>query len=102
MQASRLQGSLSVNVAVGEYNLGAAYRKRAIRAQAAKDLDRFMINLELASRHYREAARIDRINNHMESADRSLRKAEEMEQKLQHIRNVRTAAAAAAAASSRG
>ena len=48
---SRLQGSLSVNVAVGEYNLGAAYRKRAIRAQAAKDLDRFMINLELASRH---------------------------------------------------
>ena len=99
---SRLQGSLSVNVAVGEYNLGAAYRKRAIRAQAAKDLDRFMINLELASRHYREAARIDRINNHMESADRSLRKAEEMEQKLQHIRNVRTAAAAAAAASSRG
>ena len=74
---SRVEGSSSVNVAIGENNLGNAYHKRAARAQVANDLDRWMANEELALPHYREAARIFRVINHRDKADRALRKVEE-------------------------
>ena len=53
----------AVNMAVGEHNVGRVYRKRADRALAADDLDRCMVNLELALPHCREAARICRCLN---------------------------------------
>ena len=87
----RVEGSSSVNVGVGEKNLGNAYNKRAIRAQAANDVDRCIANLELALPHYREAARIYRAVNHVDSADRSLRLAVEIE----NIRQIGIAKAAA-------
>ena len=95
---SRLEGSMSVNMGVGENNLGSAYLQRANRAHDDNKLDRYMSNLELALPHFREAARIDRMNHRMDSADQLLRKAVEIEQKMQHLRNVR----AARRASSRG
>ena len=89
---SRLEGSSSVNVAVGENNLGIAYYKRAKRAHAANDLDRFMANMELALPHYREAARIYRAVNHIDAADRSLRLAVEIEENMRQIGIAKAAA----------
>ena len=93
----RVEGSSSYNVAVGENNLGIAYEKRAIRAQAANDLDRQLANLELALPHYREAARISRVNNLMGKADDALRKVARTEEQIRLIRIASLAAAAAAA-----
>ena len=69
----RVEGILSVNVAIGESILGHAYIKRARRANSSNDLDRALSNLELALPHYRESARIFRANNHVDSADTALR-----------------------------
>ena len=66
---AREQGSLSSNVATCENSLGATYHKRAKRAAAAHDLDRTVANLELALPHYREAVRIFRAINRVDSAD---------------------------------
>ena len=68
---SRVQGNLSPNVAISVNNLAAAYEQRAARARDANDLDRCVADLELALTHYREAARIYRAINHLDSADRS-------------------------------
>ena len=81
----RVEGSMSMNVAVGEKNLGDAYRNRARRADAAKDLDREVANAELALPHYREAARIFQAINHVDSADKALRRVTEIETVLRHI-----------------
>ena len=89
---SRVEGSSSVNVGVGENNLGNAYHKRAIRAQAANALDRCMANLELALPHYREAARIYRAVNHIDAADRALRLAVEIEENMRQIGIAKAAA----------
>ena len=89
---SRLEGSSSVNVAVGEKNLGIAYHKRAVRAQAANDLDRCMANEELALPYLREAARIYRDVNHVDAADRALRIVVEIEEKIRQIGIARAAA----------
>ena len=88
----RLEGSSSVNVAVGEGNLGGAYKKRAIRAQAANDVDRCMTNLELALPHFREASRIFRAINHVDNADDSNLHAVEIEEYIRQIGIIRAAA----------
>ena len=93
----RLQGSSAVNVAAGDNQLGNAYNHRAIRAQAANDLDRCMANLELALPHFREAARIHRANNHMDSADKALRNVAQIEESMRQVGIARAAAAVAAA-----
>ena len=89
----RLEGILSVNVAVGEHNLGTAYHKRADRAQAANDLDRSIANLELALPHYREASRIYSSINHVDAADRTLRIVVEVEEKIRQLGIARASAA---------
>ena len=88
---SRAEGSSSVNVAVGEQNLGNAYHKRAVGAQAANDLDRCIANLELVLPHYREAARIFRAINHVDAADRSLRRVAETEANIRQLRIAKAA-----------
>ena len=85
---SRLEGSMSVNVGVGEQNLGFAYRKRAQRANAANDRDRSMANLERALLHYREAARIYRAINHVKKADEARRVIAETEECIRQIRSI--------------
>ena len=99
---SRVYGSSSVNVAAGEGNLGNAYNHRAKRADAANDLDRCLVNLELALPHYREAARIYRANNHVDTADAALRDIADVEKGMRligiAIATAGTAAAGAAAA----
>ena len=83
---SQLQGSLSRNVAVNEYNLGNDYEKRAIKAHAAKDLDRCVANLELALPHFREAERIYRATDQMGPAAANAAKAvEEIEGNLRRV-----------------
>ena len=82
---SRVQGSSSLNVAVGEENLGTAYQKRAMRAQAANDLDRCMANLKLALPHYREAARIYRAINFVDKADNALLAVAKVEETIRQI-----------------
>ena len=88
----QLEGSSSVNVAVGENNLGNAYHKRAVGAQAANDLDRCIANLDLALPHYREAARIYRAVNHVDAADRTLRIVVEFEKNIRQIGIAKAAA----------
>ena len=78
----RLEGSSSVNVAVGKSNLGNAYYNRTTRACAANDLDRCVANLELALPHYREAARLYRENNHVDKADKALRNVVQTEEDI--------------------
>ena len=45
---SRLEGSSCMNLAIGNYNLGNVYEKRASRAMAAREYDRCLANLEMA------------------------------------------------------
>ena len=93
---SRVEGSSSLNVAVGENNMGNSYYKRARRAHAANDLDRELANLELALTHFREAARIYRTINHVDKADAALRPITVVEEQIGIARAVVAAAAAAA------
>ena len=86
---SRLEGSSSVNLAVGNRNLGNVYRSRAERVLDSEDVDRCINNLELALPHFREAIRIYRVNNFMDSADDLLRHAMALEE---HIREIGAAA----------
>ena len=89
---SRVEGSSSPNVAVGEANLGNAYKNRATRALAAHDLDRCIANLELALPLYREAVRIYRINNHVESADKVLQDVAHTEESIRRVGFLRAVA----------
>ena len=84
----RLQGNMSLGVAQVEVNLGRAYYKRAGRAQAVYDLDRCIANLELALTHYGEAARIYRIFNHVDSAEKNARSAARIEENIRQVRIV--------------
>ena len=88
---ARVEGRLSVNVAVGEKNLAHAYRRRAQRARAANDLDREMANLQKALPHYREAARICRAVNHVDKADAVDRCVAEVEEEIQQFTIARAA-----------
>ena len=97
---ARVEGRMSVNVAVGENNFAEAYRKRATRARAANDLDRALANLELALPHHREAVRIYREINYVDRAEESAQFAEESHEELRRYRIA--SAAAAAASTSRG
>ena len=82
---ARVQGSLSPNVATCEKNLGNAYLRRANRARAAHDLDRYVIYLELALSRFREATRIYRAINRVERADIAEQSVNEIEAMLQRI-----------------
>ena len=95
---SRVEGSLSVNVAVGEKNLAIVHYKRAKRAHIANDLDREMANLEKSLSHYREAARIYRAINYAKDADDAAQDAVKVEEALRQYNIARAALAAAAAA----
>ena len=79
---TRLNGSSSVNVAVNELKLGAAYYTRAERALTVSDLDRRKANLELALPHFREAARIYLVVNRVDMADNAARLATHVEEQL--------------------
>ena len=89
---SRVQGSSSLNVAVGENKLGLVYDNRADRAKAANDLDRCITTLELALSHFRKAVRIYKTNNDVDSANGVLRNIAHVEEKLSLVRIARAAA----------
>ena len=89
----RVEGSSTLNVAVGEAKLGKAYVNRANRAGAVHDLNRFVDNLELALPHYHEAARIYRVINHVDKVDRALRSIANIEESIREIGITRAAAA---------
>ena len=90
----RVDGIFSYNVSVGEQNLGVAYRQRSAREYATNDLDRQLANLELALPHFREAARIFRAINHVDSAEAVLRKVADIEESIRRITTARAAEAA--------
>ena len=90
---ARAEGSSSVNVAIGEDILGTMYHKKAKRARAANDLDRELVNLELALTHYRDAVRIYRAINHVDSADEVAQRIVNVEEELQQCAIARAAAA---------
>ena len=94
----QVEGSSSLNVAVGELNFGNAYGTRGKRAEAANDSDRCVANLELSLPHHREAARIYRTINYVDKVDEVLRKVALVEKYIRLIRIARTTAAAAASA----
>ena len=82
----RVQGSLSLNVAVGENNLGNTFQILADEALDAKDGDRCVANLELALPHFRETERIFRATNHVEK-NRATQRVAMVEEELQLVRN---------------
>ena len=89
---ARVYGSSSLSVAICESKLGNTYLNKAMRAHAAKDLDRYVANLELALPRYREAARISRAVGHVDKADDAARWAVGVEKRLTDIAVVRAAA----------
>ena len=95
---ARVEGSSTVNVGVGEHNLGVAYNNRAKRARAANDLDRELTNLELALPHLREAVRIFRAVNRVDRVGQAAQHVVQVEEALRRCTIARAAAAAAAAA----
>ena len=95
----RLEGSLSVNVAVNNENLGVVYCRRANKAVDANDLDCELANLELALPHYREAHRIYRAINHMDSAAATAQKITLIDGRIRQITVQNSARATAATAS---
>ena len=95
---TRLYGTSSVNVAIGETKLAGAYYKRAKRAHAANELDHMQAVLELTLPHYREAVRIFRTINRMDRADDIAKKVIVVEGMLRQVAIARAAAAAAAPA----
>ena len=88
----RVQGRSSLNVAVGENNLGNMYVRRSTRAQNANDLDRCMVNLELAMPHYHEAVRIYREINHVGNADNTVQCIAQVEEQIRQVGIARSAA----------
>ena len=82
---ARLQGSSSPNVAIGERKLGALYNNRAVKAQRANDLNRYVTNLELALPRYREASQIFRAIGRVENANIDAGKVVQIEEHLRHI-----------------
>ena len=87
---ARVYGSSSVNVAVCESKLGTTYIRRSGRAESAKDIDRYVVNLELALPHYREEARIYRANGPMDKAERAARSVAGVEDLLRQVSIERT------------
>ena len=87
-----------VDVAACENNLAISYRSRAMRAMAANDPDRCIANLELRLHHLREALRIYRAINHVDSAETALRDIAETEENIRRVGIARATAAAAATA----
>ena len=96
----RVEGTSSYNVAVGVFNLAIAHDRRANRAQAANDQNRELANLEMALPHFREAARICRIINHMDKAKEATEGAALIEESMREIGIARAAAAATSTAAS--
>ena len=93
----RVHGSSTVNVAVSDGKLGEAYHNRAVRARAAKDLDRELTNLELALPYFREAARIFyRAIGRVADANNGARNIAAVEEMLRQLAIVRAAATATA------
>ena len=66
---TRVEGSMSANIAAVRYNLGRLYFKRAHRCRTTNGLILVMSNLEKALSHYTEAARIYKAINYTERAD---------------------------------
>ena len=96
---ARVEGSSSLNVAVGENSLARMYHKRATKARAANDLDGEMADLELALPHYREAARIYRADsNFSDDADEGEQYVVDVEEALQQCTIARATSASAATA----
>ena len=94
---SRVEGNSSPLVATSAHNLGTSFYKRARRAHVANDLGRSLANLELALPHYREADRIYRVINHIDSANNALRAIALIEEDIRQIGIAKTAAARAGA-----
>ena len=92
----RVEGNSSMNVASGEHKLGGAYHRRGDRALSVNDLDRALANLELALPHLREAARIYRAINHVNSANAALELVAQVERNIRKLGIAREAVAASA------
>ena len=99
---TRLQGVSSVNVAIIEIKTGNAYLKRAEQARTAKDLNRYVENMELTLPRYNDAARIYRAVGRVADADHAAGQVTIVEKKLQQIAIARAAATAISAATRRG
>ena len=83
---SRIQGSISLNVATGKYNLSVVYERRAL---GSNDLDRCLTDLEKALTHSIEAVRIYRAINHVDKADECARQTANVEKNLIQLRLAR-------------
>ena len=76
--------------------MGTLYRQRAHIALGVYDIDRQLVNLELALPHLREAARIFRAIDHAGKADQLVLSFDAVQEDLRTYRAVRAAAVAAA------
>ena len=85
-------GNSTVNVAVVEGKLGDAYQRRAKRAAAVCDVERYATNLELALPRYLEAIRIFRALNREDNAGYFVQHAAKVELYLRQLATSRASA----------
>ena len=84
-----------MNVAIYNYNLALAYRKKAKRFCKTNDLDIVVANLESALHLFGEAARIYRAINYDKDADDAVRDTAKIEEALRQCSIARGTAEAA-------
>ena len=83
---SRLDGSSSASVATNKQNLGLVYIHRYNRAFLAHDLDRQLVNMELALPYYHETVRIFRAINYLDEADNNAQSVTRIEEVIRRVR----------------
>ena len=88
---TRVNGCLTANVAGYEYNLGAAYHRRAVSG-VEDGLEQYVGYLKLALPHFRESARINTTHNHVDASRDALRIVVEIEERLREIETAKAAA----------
>ena len=86
----RVEGSSSVNVAIGLDKKGGSYTASAKRAYDANELERCLANLESALPHMKEAARIYRAINHLAMAEVTLQNITMVEEQIRLIHRSRS------------
>ena len=91
---TRVYGSSSVNVAITDAKLGAAYYNRSINAHRDNDLEREQAALERSLPHFCEADRIYRAVGRVDEANDAAQNVVDAEQRLRQLAIAKTAVAA--------
>ena len=90
-----VEGNLSKNVAVNEYNVGLFYYNRSKREITVDTMDQCVADLELSLSRFHEAARIYRVIDHVDDVNGAMQFVKHAEELLRLATPARASASAA-------